>query len=356
MPASSAYTSHELVAHRGEFTIYGQYFLPANYESTQKLPVVVCAHGLGSNYLHVVSYAWDLAPRGFAVYCFDFCGGGYASRSSGNPINMSLATERDDIVSVMHMIARRPEVDPTKVFLLGEGQGGFAATMALHDDPTLARALVLLYPAFYLHDDARHTFPTPKNVPVSYRQRGMRVGRGFGQAAWETNPYTQMRGYPGDVLIVHGDEDAVCPIEYSQRAVEVFPHAELTVIHGGKHAFRDKALEKSQDAVREFLAREVEQADAQRVDTKKASAAVPPVEPEEHPAEASAPGQRAAGAEAADNGGKASLGGEPEASGETVGGAHFAPAARPSDPQQVRGRHSVHKTRRPTTYGRHFRS
>lgn len=349
MPASSAYTSQELVAHRGELTIYGQYFLPGNYEPEQKLPAVVCAHGLGSNYLHMVSYAWDLAPRGYAVYCFDFCGGGYASRSSGNPINMSLATERDDITSVMRMIAQRPEVDPTKVFLFGEGQGGFAATMALHDDPTLARALVLLYPAFHLHDEARRTFPTPKNVPASYRQRGMRVGRGFGQAAWETNPYTQMRGYPGDVLIVHGDEDALCPIEYSERAVEVFPHAKLTVIHGGKHAFRDKALEKSQDAVREFLAEEVKKAGEEGAAAEESAAS-------KGMALAAGPSPATEASEPVKSGAPQDATGTDADSPTPARGAHFARPASSGEPQQVRGRHSVHKTRRPATYGRHFRN
>lgn len=257
MPASTAYSNHELLAHRGDLTIFGQLFLPGNYVAGTKLPTIACAHGFGANYLHAVPYAWELAAHGYAVYCFDFCGGGYASRSDGNPITMSLDTERDDVLAVMRMLSQRPEVDSNHLFLMGEGQGGFAATMAAHDAPQLVRALVLLYPAFHLHDEARHAFPTKKNIPVSYRQLGMRVGRCYGEVAWDTNPYTQMRDYPGQVLIVHGDEDATCFVEYSERAVEVFPHARLEVIHGGKHVFRDKALEKSIATVRDFLDEQV---------------------------------------------------------------------------------------------------
>lgn len=274
MPASTAYSNHELLAHKGELTIFGQLFLPGGYDGGQ-LPTIACAHGFGSNYLHAVPYAWELAAAGYAVYCFDFCGGGYASRSDGNPITMSLATEKDDCLAVMRMLSQRPEVDPNRLYLMGEGQGGFAATMAAHEAPELVRAMVLLYPAFYLHDEARRSFPTLKNIPVSYRQLGMRVGRCYGEVAWNTNPYTQMRDYPGHVLIVHGDEDATCPVEYSQRAAEVFPHARLEVIHGGKHVFRERALDRSISLVHEFLDQQVAEADkteAQSAVTTQATA------------------------------------------------------------------------------------
>lgn len=255
MPAPTTYSSEELRAQRAGLSIYGQLFLPkgARARGGDRLPTVAAGHGFGANYLHVVPYAWALAERGYAVYCFDFCGGGYASRSDGNPIDMSPRTERDDYLAVIDMLRGQDVVDKDNLFLLGEDLGGLVATMAAHDRPDEVKGLVLLYPSFQLHDDTRRLFPTTKNIPVSYRQLGMRVGRGFGQAAWETNPYTFMRDYPGDVLIAHGDEDATCLIEYSERAVEVFPSARLQTIHGGKHGFRDKPLAKALAAIEGFL-------------------------------------------------------------------------------------------------------
>lgn len=257
MPAPTTYTSSELCAKRGDLTIYGQLYLPTGDRAKGPLPTVAAAHGFGANYLHNVPYAWALAEHGVAVYCFDFCGGGYASRSDGNPIDMSIETEKEDLLAVMDMLRTQDVVDADNLFLMGEGQGGLVATMAACERAEEVRGLILLYPAFQLHDEARRLFPTTKNIPVSYRQLGMRVGRGYGLAAWNDNPYTYMRDYPGDVLILHGDEDATSLIEYSERAEEVFPSARLETIRGGKHVFRDKALAKSCVLIEDFVDAEV---------------------------------------------------------------------------------------------------
>lgn len=256
MPASTKYRTCELHAQRDGLSIYGQLYLPGDY-SGGKLPCVVCAHGFGANFLHNVPYAWYLAERGYAVCCFDFCGGGYASKSDGNPLDMSLATELADYEAVVQVLQARPEVDAANLYLMGEGQGGFVATMVAHEHPSWAKGLILLYPAFQLHDEARRTFPTKKNIPVSYRLYGMRVGRGYGNALWDTNPYTQMRDYPGNVLIIHGDEDATSLIEYSERAADVFPSAKLETIHGAKHVFRERYLTRAAQLMYEFVQAEV---------------------------------------------------------------------------------------------------
>jgi hypothetical protein len=81
----------------------------------------------------------------------------------------------------------------------------------------------------------------------------MRVCRGYAEHAWETNPYAFMGAYPGDVLIVHGDEDTAVPLDYAKRATSAFPHAKVCVLHGGKHVFRGEVQRQCIDAVIEFL-------------------------------------------------------------------------------------------------------
>lgn len=38
-------------------------------------------------------------------------------------------------------------------------------------------------------------------------------------------------------MLIHGDEDAIVPLSYSQRAVDVYPSARLEVIEGAGHGF-----------------------------------------------------------------------------------------------------------------------
>jgi alpha-beta hydrolase superfamily lysophospholipase len=304
MPASTAYSNRELRAQRGDLSIYGQLYLPGSWDGSP-LPTVVCAHGFGANYLHNVPYAWTLAEAGFAVYCFDFCGGGYASRSDGNPINMSLDSELADFECVVGMVRAQDFCDESCLVCMGEDLGGLVATMVADAMPEEVSALVLLYPTLQLHDETRRTFPTKKNIPHSYRLYGMRVGRAFGEAAWDANPYTHMRDFGGDVLIVHGDEDATNLVEYSERAAEVFRSATLETIHGGKHVFRDQALERAQGLVLRFVreqaskaaerrreeARRRALADAATQATQDAIRAAQQALAEEFPADPVAPGQ-----------------------------------------------------------------
>ena len=255
MPLPTTYTSQELCASREGSRIYGQLFLPSGEIGDARLPVLVCAHGFGANYLSCVPYAWRLAENGFAVYCFDFCGGGYASRSEGNPLDMTVETECADIVAVVEMLHTQPRIDPERVYLMGEDQGGFAAVLYACAYREELAGLVLLHPSLNLHDQAKKLFPTKKNIPVSYRQQGMRVGRAYGEFMWDTNPYAYMRAYAGDVLIVHGDEDTAVPLDYAHRAMTVYPHARLQVIHGGKHMFRGEVQAEAVEAVVGFLTR-----------------------------------------------------------------------------------------------------
>lgn len=253
MPASTTYTSHELCTSLDGRRIYGQLFLPTNPKIEGPLPTVVCAHGFGANYLSLVPLAWELAARDFAVYCFDFCGGGYAARSEGNPLQMTLLSEQDDLLAVTRLLAEQPQVDESRLFLLGEDQGGLVGTLLSGTHPHTFSSLVLLNPAFNLHDSFRKLFPTKKNIPVSFRLHGMRVCREYGEQAWDTNPYAYMSAYPGSVCIVHGDEDTTVPLDYAKRATKAFPRARVRVIHGGKHVFRGNAQRECIDAVVEFL-------------------------------------------------------------------------------------------------------
>ena len=49
--------------------IYGQAFVP---KTDGRSPLIITSHGLGANHESGASYAKKYAPKGFAVYTFDF--------------------------------------------------------------------------------------------------------------------------------------------------------------------------------------------------------------------------------------------------------------------------------------------
>lgn len=73
------YKSSTLKVKRGKKTIYGKIFQPISNKE-KKFPTVIYSHGFGGSYEYGVDYAKALAKKGYAVYCFDFCGG-----QSGQP-------------------------------------------------------------------------------------------------------------------------------------------------------------------------------------------------------------------------------------------------------------------------------
>jgi hypothetical protein len=59
--------------------------------------------------------------------------------------------------------------------------------------------------------------------------------------------------YHGDVQILHGDLDDVVPISYSERAVDIYDAAELTVMTGASHGFTGKTQREAAALTLDFL-------------------------------------------------------------------------------------------------------
>ena len=78
------------------------------------------------------------------------------------------------------------------------------------------------------------------------------------------NPSDEIKGYPGDVLIVHGTADPVVSIHYSNRAYKTYlkrptakfhrpPRTVFQPIEGAKHGFPPKYDALAMAAMRQFL-------------------------------------------------------------------------------------------------------
>lgn len=253
MPISTTYTARELRAHNGDLAIYGQIFLPADSDEATPLPTLVCAHGFGANYLQTIHYAWAMAEAGWCAVAFDFCGGGYAARSEGNPLEMTLLTEVADLAAVIDAVCELPYVNADDLHVLGDGQGAVVATLLAHERPLDIASMVLIHPNFCLADQTRRLFPTKKNIPVSYRHLGMRVGRAFGEVFWDLNPYAYMHNFENDVLIVTGSDDTSVPLDSLRRAEDAFPSATLVLIHGAKQTIRGPELNEAIHVCADFL-------------------------------------------------------------------------------------------------------
>ena len=70
-------------------------------------------------------------------------------------------------------------VDQSKLFLLGQSQGGVVSTIEAAKLKGDINGLILVFPAFVLFDDARELFKSTFDMPEVYNHRGSEVGRAY---------------------------------------------------------------------------------------------------------------------------------------------------------------------------------
>ena len=114
--------------------------------------------------------------------------------------------------------------------------------------------LILFYPVFCIPDDARagkmmFAKFDPNNIPDTIKCGPMKLGRCYVEDVININPYDEIGGFSGDVLIVHGTKDKIVNMKYIERAYQTYlkenadnstqSKVVLKIIDGGKHMFSD---------------------------------------------------------------------------------------------------------------------
>ena len=245
------YETQELWIQDDGRQIYGIIYIPQ--EARERMPAVIFSHGFGGSYRAGTSYAEKLAQNGYVVYCFDFCGGSPESRSDGSTLEMSVFTEQADLEAVITRVKGLDYVDSDNLFLIGTSQGGVVSALTGASHPEDIRGMVLLYPAFILSERANQMFRSTEEIPDSLYFMWMDVGRAYFEPLIGYDIYEHIASYDRDVLLIHGSADSVVPLSFSQRALEIYPSAELKIIEGGGHGFYREDAQKATEYILEYL-------------------------------------------------------------------------------------------------------
>ena len=228
---------------RDGLTIKGTVFLP---KGKPDCPIAVISHGFMANQMFSQIHAQNLAKMGYAAFCFDFCGGTLVGSSDGDSTDMSVLTEVEDLKAVIEFAKSQSYTDENELILLGCSQGGFVSAIVAAEMKEEVDALILLYPALCIPDDARSgemMFAKfdPQNVPETFWCGPMKLGRRYVTDVIEMDPYEIINQYTGKVLIIHGNQDKIVDISYALRAVETYSQAgadvEMKIIDKGGHMF-----------------------------------------------------------------------------------------------------------------------
>jgi len=169
-------------------------------------------HGNAGNVGDRVAHAAVLADVGFDVLLFDYRGYG---RSSGTPSEQG--TYRDARAALGCLLSQ-PEVDPARVLYLGESLGGAVALeLALAEPP----ARLVLLSAF-----------------TSVREMG-RMHYALIPTTLVPDAYPSLRligGLRAPLLVLHGEDDAIVPVEHGRALFEAAPEPKrLRIVPGVGH-------------------------------------------------------------------------------------------------------------------------
>ncbi len=234
----------------GSDSIFGTVYKPA--DTSGRKPVVVWCHGLGDDSKSADQMCRMFAGKGYIAYAFDFKGGSPQSKSSGDPLKMSVLTEKADLESVIERIRKASFAKKNKIYLAGHSLGGLVASLA--SDEKGVKGLVLLAPAYNVPDLCEVQYPKNRQVQDSTDFGGiMTVGKDFITDAKSVKPYKGLSKFKGDVLIIHGAEDTLVPVEYSIRAASEFKNADLQILDGVGHAFNGENAERTRAIIGNYL-------------------------------------------------------------------------------------------------------
>lgn len=236
-------------------------------------PIVICSHEFMANRMFARSYAKMFAERGYAAFTYDFCGGCIVGSSDGNTTDMTVLTEKEDLNAVLEYAQSQPYTDEDRVTLLGCSQGGLVSALVAAELKDRIDTLILIYPALSIPDDARKGEMIkakfdPDHVPDTFWCGPMKLGKNYALTAKALDPYDDIVSYTGNVLIIHGDQDDLVPLSYSEKAFEAYqasrkgiPHdwkgersVRMHIVKGAGHVFKNPShLREALGYIQSFL-------------------------------------------------------------------------------------------------------
>ena len=246
---------------RDHLTIRGTEYRPAG----TGLPIAIVCHGFMAFQDTVRQYAMELANMGYLTYTFDFCGGSVIKgKSDGLTTEMSVLTEVKDLESVLDYATGREYANPNDIVVMGCSQGGFVSALAAAKGNYPIKKLVLFYPAFCIPDDARagkmiFARFDPNHIPDIIQCGPMKLGKCYAEDVIKIDPFEEIKGYKGNVLIVHGAKDKIVNINYSRKAYEIYRStisdgkARMEIIKNGGHGFSKRSDKIAIEILNDFM-------------------------------------------------------------------------------------------------------
>ena len=225
--------------------IHGYLTLPPGVETPQGLPLIVLAHG-GPAARDVLGFDWwaqAIASRGYAVLQPNFRGStGYGRDFLEAGYGEWGRKMQTDLSDGVRWLAGQGVIDPARVCIVGASYGGYAALAG----PTLDRGVYRCAVSVNGVSDLRRMVDREarmraedENAAVRYWNRFMGAERLGDRSLDERSPSRLAEQADAPILLIHGRDDTVVPVEQSRLMAQALRRAgkpvELVELDGEDH-------------------------------------------------------------------------------------------------------------------------
>jgi len=207
-------------------------------------PTVVFCHGFTAHKIEAhrlfVNAARRICKEGFVAVRFDFRGSG---ESDGEFEDITVSSEVSDLNTILKFITERTEVDKNKIGLVGISLGGVVSILTAAQNPIVKAVCTWSSPAYFR--------PLPgidqSQIEKGYIDlpSGYRIKIGFFEDAFKCNILENCSKIsPRPMLIIHGSQDNIAPVEHAKMLYEKAGEPKkLVIIDGADHSFNRKDWE-----------------------------------------------------------------------------------------------------------------
>lgn len=213
-------------------------------DGPEKHPTLILCHGFtGSKeeiHMMFVKFCRILESMGWASLRFDFSGTG---DSDGDFSDMTFSSELNEADAILNYAQSLPEVDASRIALLGQSMGGAVISTLAGKRPEDVAGLVLWAGAGELKDAILQVFEA-SNVQGKFDGSqdvdcyGYCTGKGFLKELQTLDVFSEAKGYSGPVLYVRGTKDAIVLESCAKKYAEIYgENMKLVCVEGASHVF-----------------------------------------------------------------------------------------------------------------------
>ena len=218
----------------GTSNVYGKLYTP---EKEGLYPAIIMCHGYNGTNADFTNDCRYFAQNGYVACSIDFCGGSTRSKSSGKTTDMTIFTEKSNLLAVFNHIKTLPNVDKERIFLHGGSQGGLVAALAAEEVADEVKGMILYFPAFNIPDNWRGNFPDVNKIPETYNFWGLTLGKVFFTSMHDFYPFNNIGKFTKNVLIIHGKKDVIVPPSVVEKAKSIYQNCSVVTYANEGHGF-----------------------------------------------------------------------------------------------------------------------